>query len=117
MSNFRDKFQELSDLKAQVKAMRAEIDGLKAELEEARANPLPGRKVPLFDIRRDTTRRGAPFPPYFENVIAPAMLNTGATPEQINEIIRKETILCVTQQIIVFMSEPTFNRALRAAIF
>ncbi len=27
--------------------------------------------------------------PYFENTIAPAMLNTGSTPEQINEIIRK----------------------------
>jgi chromosome segregation ATPase len=112
VSNFRDKYEELSDLKAQVKAMRAEIDGLKAELEEARATPLPGRKVPLFDIRRDTTRRGAPFPPYFENVIAPAMLNTGATPEQINEIIRKETISCANQKINLFMSAPTFNRAL-----
>jgi hypothetical protein len=73
--------------------------------------------VPLFNIRRDKTKRGAPYPPSFENVIAPAMLNTGATPEQINEIIRKETIPIVTQQFNFFMSAPTVNRALRVAIF
>ena len=117
VSNFRGKYEELKQLKEQVKAMRTEIDDLKAELEEARANPTPGRKVPLFDVRRDTTKRGAPYPPYFENVIAPAMLNTGATPEQINEIIRKETISCVTLHFNCFMPVPTFNRALRAAIF
>jgi DNA repair exonuclease SbcCD ATPase subunit len=102
VSNFRGKYEELKQLKEQVKAMRAEIDDLKAELEEARAIPTPGRKVPLFDVRRDTTKRGAPYPPYFENVIAPAMLNTGATPEQINEIIRKETIPCACDPEVRF---------------
>ena len=101
-TKLRGKYEELKQLKEQVKAMRTEIDDLKAELEEARANPTPGRKVPLFDVRRDTTKRGAPYPPFFENVVAPAMLNTGATPEQINEIIRKETIPCVTQQFNFF---------------
>ena len=85
----RGKFTEVREARDLLKAARAEINDLKATLAEERANPLPGREVPLFDIRRDSSKRGAPFDPYFENTIAPAMLNTGSTPEQINEIIRK----------------------------
>ena len=36
-------------------------------------------KVPLFDIARDKSKHGAPYPRYFEDVIAIAMLVTGAT--------------------------------------
>ena len=85
----RGKFAELREARDLLRAARAEIDDLKAALAEERANPLPGFKVPMFDIRRDSSKRGAPFGPYFENAIAPAMHNTGSTPEQINEIIRK----------------------------
>ena len=49
---------------------------------------MPGAfKVPLFNIKRDKSKPGAPYDPYFENVIAPAMLDSGATPKQINTII------------------------------
>ena len=89
LANMRGKFTELREARDLLKAARAENDDLKAALAEARANPLPGFKVPLFDIRRDSSKRGAPFHPYFESTMAPAMLNTGATPEPINEIIRK----------------------------
>jgi len=89
VANMREKYAELQELRDLQKAARAEIEDLKAALEEERANPLPGFKVPLFDITRNSTKRGAPFNDFFENTIAPAMLNTGATPEQINEIIRK----------------------------
>ena len=85
----RGKFTELQEARDLLRAARAEIDDLKAALAEERANPLPGFKVPLFDIQRDSSKRGAPFHPYFESTMAPAMLNTGATPEQINELIRK----------------------------
>ncbi len=49
---------------------------------------MPGAfKVPLFKIERDESKPGAPYDPYFENVIAPAMLDSGATSKQINTII------------------------------
>ena len=89
VANMRDKFAELQAARNQLRAARAEIEDLKAALVEERANPLPGFKVPLFDIRRDSDKRGAPYCEYWEDTIAPAMLNTGSTPEQINEIIRK----------------------------
>jgi hypothetical protein len=85
----RGKFTELREARDLLKAARAENEDLKATLAEERANPLPGREVPLYDIRRDSSKREAPFDPYFESTIAPAMLNTGSTPEQINETIRK----------------------------
>ena len=79
----REKYGELQQTRDLLKAARAEIDDLKAALAEANANPLPGREVPLYDIRRDSSKRGAPYDRYFEDTIAPAMLNTGSTPEQI----------------------------------
>ncbi len=89
VANMRGKFTELREARDLLKAARAENEDLKATLAEERANSLPGIEVPLFDIRRDSSKRGAPFDPYFEDTIAPAMLNTGSTLEQINEIIRK----------------------------
>ena len=43
----------------------------------------------LFDLNRDYTKRGAPYHKVFSEVIAPAMLTTGASGEQITEILRK----------------------------
>jgi hypothetical protein len=49
---------------------------------------MPGAfKVSLFNIKRDKSKPGAPYDQYFKNVIAPAMLDSGATPKQINTII------------------------------
>ena len=89
VGNMREKYAELRTTRDLLRSARAEIEDLQAALAEERANPLPGFKVPLFDITRNSTKHGAPFNDFFENTIAPAMLNTGATPEQINEIIRK----------------------------
>ena len=85
----REKYGELQETRDLLKAARAEIDDLKAALAEAHANPLPGREVPLYGIRRDSSKRGAPYDRYFEDTIAPAMLNAGSTLEQVNEIIRR----------------------------
>jgi hypothetical protein len=123
VANMREKYAELQELRDLQKAARAEIEDLKAALEEERANPLPGFKVPLFDITRNSTKRGAPFNDFFENTIAPAMLNTGATPEQINELIRKPQFN--THHTIPYPPTPThpytlythtFRRAVRAAV-
>jgi chromosome segregation ATPase len=89
VANMRGKFIELREARDLLKAARDENEDLKAALAEERANPLPGMKVPVYDIRRDSSKRGAPYDRHFEDTIAPAMLNTGATPEQINELIRK----------------------------
>ena len=100
----RGKFAELQAARNHLRAARAEIDDLKAALAEAHANPLPGRKVPLYDIRRDSSKRGAPYDRYFEDTIVPAMLNTGSTPEQINEIIRKPQLN--THHILEYHTHP-----------
>ena len=71
--------------------LTTKITRLEAELVVAQSNSLPGFEVPLYDIRRDAIKRGAPYYRYFEDVIVPAMLNT-ATPDQINEIISKATL-------------------------
>ena len=46
---------------------------------------LPGdhREVPLNDIKKVGSSKTAPYSTFFSEVIAPAMLNTGASPEQI----------------------------------
>ncbi len=84
---------------------------------------LPGMKVLVYDIRRDSSKRGAPYDRHFEDTIAPAMLNAGATPEQINELIRKPQFN--THHTIPYPSTPThphtvytlsFRRAVRAAV-
>ena len=113
-------YGELQQTRDLLKAARAEIDDLKAALAEANANPLPGREVPLYDIRRDSNKRGAPYDRYFEDTIAPAMLNTGSTPEQINEILRKPKLNI--HHTIPSHIRPhtrcthTFRRAVRTAV-
>ena len=52
-------------------------------------HPRAARDVELFDLNRDYTKRGAPYHKVFSEVIAPAMLTTGASGEQITEILRK----------------------------
>ena len=104
VANMREKYGELQQARDLLKAARAEIDGLKAALAEAHANPLPGREIPLYDIRRDSSKRGAPYDRYFEDTIAPAMLNSGSTPEQINEIIRKPQLN--THHILEYHTHP-----------
>ena len=104
VANMREKYGELQQARDLLKAARAEIDDLKAALAEAHANPLPGREVPLCDIRRDSSKRGAPYDRYFEDTIVPAMLNTGSTPEQINEIIRKPQLN--THHILEYYTHP-----------
>jgi hypothetical protein len=89
VANMREKYAELQEARSLLRAKDAEIEDLKAALAEERANPMPGFRVPLFDIRRQSDKRGAPYCKYWEDTIAPAMLNTGSTPDQINEIIRK----------------------------
>jgi hypothetical protein len=122
VANMRGKFTELREARDLLKAARAEIDDLKAALAEAHANPLPGREVPLYDIRRDSSKRGAPFSRYFEDTIAPAMLNTGSTPEQINEIIRKPQLNTYHTPPTHTPTHPhtlhthTFRRAVRASV-
>ena len=91
VANMGSKYVELAELRDTVKVLTTKITSLEAELAVARSNPLPGFEVPLYDIRRDASKRGAPYPRYFEDVIVPAMLSTGATPDQINEIISKLT--------------------------
>ena len=46
---------------------------------------LPGdrREVPLNDIKKVGSSKTAPYSAFVSEVIAPAMLNTGASPEQI----------------------------------
>jgi len=92
VANMGPKYAELAELKDRVRELTAKIGSLEADLAVARANPLPGFAVPLYSICRDVSKRGAPYPEHFENVSAPAMLNTGATPEQINEIIRIDEV-------------------------
>ena len=89
VANFRMKHAELAVTKDRLRTETAAMEGLRAEIAGLKASPLPGLEVPLYDIKRDPSRQGAPYDGYFEAVIAPAMLNTGATPEQINAIIRK----------------------------
>jgi len=90
------KYRELADLRQQRNKLEAEVQQVKAQLETERAEHGPGSprmpgafKVPLFNIKRDESKPGAPYDQYFENVIAPAMLDSGATPKQINTIIRE----------------------------
>ena len=73
-----------------VDELEREVVGLREDVASARAAAvLPvGREKELFNFTRDPSKRGAPFHPFFAEVIAPAMLTTGASGEQITEIIR-----------------------------
>ena len=73
-----------------VDELEREVVGLREDVASARAAAvLPvGREKELFNFTRDPSKRGAPFHPFFAEVIAPAMLTTGASGEQITEILR-----------------------------
>ena len=92
VANFRSKYRELTDLRQQRSKLEAEVHSCAVRDGAGRPRPrltrMPGAfKLPLFKIERDKSKPGAPYDPYFENVIAPAMLDSGATPKQINTII------------------------------
>ena len=97
VAQFRSKYSELADLRQTRNKLQVQVEALEKQLETERAERGPGLpllpgatyKVPLFEMARDKSKHGAPYPRYFEDVIAIAMLDTGATPEQINSIIRE----------------------------
>ena len=74
-----------------MRRLHKEIERLQAERgsgEEAvkdRISILPGdrREVPLNDIKKVSSSKTALYSAFFSEVIAPAMMNTGASPEQI----------------------------------
>jgi hypothetical protein len=73
-----------------VDELEREVVRLREDVASARAAAvLPGgREKELFNFTRDLSKRGAPFHPFFAEVISPAMLTTGASGEQITEILR-----------------------------
>ena len=94
VANFGDKYKELSSARAAKERLEQKVASLEAENARLRARfwpdaPGAAQRAPLFDITRDRTAHGASYNELFANVIAPAMLETGASPEQINAIIRK----------------------------
>ncbi len=94
VANFGDKYKELSSARAAKERLERKVAMLEVENDRLRARfwpdaPGSAQSVPLFDIARDRTAHGASYNELFANVIALAMLDTGASPEQINAIIRK----------------------------
>ena len=84
--------KELGRQRRRVEQLEAELEECgKCEILELDAQPAPpGRRdVELFNLKRDYTKRGAPYHKVFSEVIAPVMLTTGASGEQITEILRK----------------------------
>ena len=72
---FRSKYSELTDLKRANLALEAEVERLTAE-RDARGQQAPRapgatHEVPIFDIRRDSSQRGAPYPTFFADVSPP----------------------------------------------
>ena len=61
--------------------LEREVAGLREDLAGARAAAAPpgGREGELFNFSRDHSKRGAPYHEVFSEVIAPAMLSTGAS--------------------------------------
>jgi chromosome segregation ATPase len=94
VANFGDKHKELFSARAAIERLERKNVILEAENERLRARYWPdapgaAQGVPLYDIARDRTVHGSSYNEYFGSLIAPAMLDTGASPEQINAIIRK----------------------------
>ena len=87
VAQFRSKYSELADLRQTRNKLQAQVEALEKQLETERAERGPGLpllpgatyKVPLFEMARDKSKHGAPYPRFFEDVIAIAMLDTGAT--------------------------------------
>ena len=68
--------------------LEREVVGLREAGARAAAAPPGGREEELFSYCRDYSKRGAPYHAVFSEVIAPAMLSTGASGAQITEILR-----------------------------
>ena len=94
--NMGTEYKELREARELLTVAHTENEGLRRSRSQAHADPLPGFELPPFDIRRDSSKHEAPCCRYFEDMMAPAMLNTGATPEQMKEIIRKPHSLAPT---------------------
>ncbi len=62
------------------------------------------------------TSEGAPYCKYWEDTIAPGMLNTGSTPELINKIIRKPKVNYHSHALAHTHTPISLCRAVRAAV-
>ena len=71
------------------------VAGLREDAASARAAAAAagGREEEFFSMKRDFTKRGAPYDPTFEEPIAPAMMASGASGNVIGEILRTCTLL------------------------
>jgi hypothetical protein len=71
------------------------VAGLREDAASARAAAAAagGREEEFFSMKRDFTKRGAPYDPTFEELIAPAMMASGASGNVIGEILRTCTLL------------------------
>jgi chromosome segregation ATPase len=82
VAGFRGKYRELAEQTRANIALQAKLESLQAELDKRGPPPLVPRaswasmKANNFDIQRDFTKRGGPYPPFFADLIAPAMLDT-----------------------------------------
>jgi septal ring factor EnvC (AmiA/AmiB activator) len=75
--------------------LEREVAGLREDAAGARAAAAAagGREEEFFSMKRDSTKRGAPYDPTFEELIAPAMMASGASGNVIGEILRTCTLL------------------------
>ena len=75
--------------------LEREVAGLREDAASARAAAAAagGREEEFFSMKRDSTKRGAPYDPTFEELIAPAMMASGASGNVIGEILRTCTLL------------------------
>jgi hypothetical protein len=100
VGNFKGKYAEINSLRSENRAYQQDLARLDAERgrvkEEVKAHMstfLPGftREVPLYSIRKiNPGARTSQYSEYFAGVIRPAMLDTGASPDQINRVLRKQ---------------------------
>ena len=90
VANFRGKYKENQSLKSEKLQLLKEIEDLRAEREDVEAAVkermsifLPGyhREAPLYDIEKVGSAKTASYSAFFSEVIAPAMMNTGASPD------------------------------------
>ena len=87
--NMTAKCKELGRQRRRVELLEAKLEECEILELDAQSAPPGRRDVELFSMERDYTKRGAPDDKVFSDVIAPAMLTTGASGEQIAEILRK----------------------------
>jgi hypothetical protein len=87
--NMTAKCKELGRQRRRVELLEAKLEECEILELDAHSAPPGRRDVELFSMKRDYTKHGAPYDKVFSDVIAPAMLTTGASGEQIAEILRK----------------------------